>query len=270
MPYVKLNDGNKIWYEEKGKGTPIVFIHGWLGSSWHFTNQINHFSKTHRVFTFDHKGHGKSDRPENATYTLPEFAEELNQAVTKLIGNQKIVLAGHSMGGFISQIYATNPKLKKNLKGLILMSTAAKFGNPALDEFVELIKKGEMTIIDPGLVDSILVPTCFNAKYIETHQGTIKKFAEEVLKNSEHVASKTAICIVDHYNVEDKLEKIDVPTLILAGNEDTFIFPEEAELMHKKIKNSELKIFSPNIGHMIQFEALEKCNKAIEEFLKKL
>ena len=270
MPYVKLKDGNRLWYEEKGKGTPIVFIHGWQGSTWHFSNQIDYFSKAYRVFVFDHKGHGKSDRPEDAAYTLPEFAEELNQALDKLIGNQKFVLAGHSMGGFISLIYATAPKLKKRLKGLILMSTAPKFRNPALDEFITLIKKGELTIVDPGLVDSILIPLCFNAKYIETHEQTIKKFVEEVLKNSEYVASKTAIYIVDHYKVEDKLKEVDVPTLILAGDEDAFIFPEESELMHKKIKNSELKIFSPNIGHMIQFEALEECNKAVEEFLKKL
>ena len=104
MPYVKLKDGNRLWYEEKGKGMPIVFMHGWLGSSWHFSNQIDYFSKAYRVFVFDHKGHGKSDRPEDAAYTLPEFAEELNQALDKLIGDQKFVLAGHSMGGFISLI----------------------------------------------------------------------------------------------------------------------------------------------------------------------
>lgn len=270
VPYVKLKDGNRLWYEEKGKGTPIVFIHGWLGSSWHFSNQLDYFSKTYRVFIFDHKGHGKSDRPKDAEYTLPEFAEELNQALDKLIGDQKFVLIGHSMGGFISQIYATTPKFKKRLKGLILMSTAPKFRNPALDEFVDLIKKGEMTIIDPGLVDSILIPLCFNGKYVETHEDTTKKFAEEALKNSEYVASKTAISCIDLYNVEDKLEEIEVPTLILTGDEDAFISSEEAKLMHKKIKNSELKMFSPKIGHMIQFEALEECNKTVEKFLKKL
>lgn len=270
VPYVKLKDGNRLWYEEKGKGMPIVFIHGWLGSSWHFSSQIDYFSKTYRVFAFDHKGHGKSDRPQDAEYTLPELAEELNQALDKLIGDEKIVLIGHSMGGFISLIYATTPNFKKRLKGLILMSTAPKFRNPALDEFVDLIKKGEMTIVDPGLVDSILVPICFNGKYIETHEDMIKKFVEEVLKNSEYVAFKTAIACVDLYNVEDKLEEIDVPTLILTGDEDAFISPEEAELMRKKIKNSELKIFSPKIGHMIQFEALGEYNKAVENFLEKL
>ena len=270
MPYVELKDGNRLWYEEKGEGMPILFMHGWMGSSWHFSNQIDYFSKAYRVFVFDHKGHGKSDRPEDASYTMLEFAEELNQALDKLIGNEKFVLIGHSMGGFISLTYATIPKFKKRLKGLILMSTAPKFENPGVDEYANLIKKGEMTIVDLGAVEGILVPLCFNGKYIEIQQDVVKKFIEEVLKNSENVAFETMIDIVDRYNVGDRLREIDVPTLILTGDEDPFVFPENSELMHKKIKNSELKIFSPNIGHMIQFEALEEYNKVVENFLKKL
>jgi proline-specific peptidase len=270
MPYVGLKSGEKLWYEEKGRGMPIVFLHGWVGSSWHFSNQIDYFSKAYRVFAFDHKGHGKSDRPQDATYTLPEFAEELDQALDKLIGDEKFVLIGHSMGGFISLIYATTPNFQKRLKGLVLMSTSPKFKNPSFDEFINLIKKGEMTIIDRTLVESIFIPACFNGKYIETHSDVIKEFTEQIMKNSEYVASRTVVYFVDHYDVEDKLERINVPTLVLAGDEDAMISPEEAKLMHKKIKNSELKIFSPKIGHMIQFEASEDYNKVVDEFLKKL
>lgn len=271
VPYVRLKDGNRLWYEEKGEGMPIVFIHGWQGSLWHFSNQIDYFSKSYRVLVFDHKGHGKSDRPKDASYTLPEFAEELNQALDKLIGDEKFVLIGHSMGGMISLIYATTPDFRRRLKGLILMSTAPKYENQGVQEYVKLIKKGEMTLEpDPELLNNILVPLCFNEKYIQTHEDTIKEFVEEALKNSEYVAFKTMIDLVDRYNIEDKLGEIDVPTLILTGNEDPFVFSEESKLMHEKINDSELRVFSPNIGHMIQFEALEEYNKAVESFLKKL
>ena len=64
MPYVMLKDGNRLWYEEKGEGMPIVFIHGWRGSSWHFSNRIDYFSKSYRVFVFDLKGYGKSEHQE--------------------------------------------------------------------------------------------------------------------------------------------------------------------------------------------------------------
>ena len=69
---------------------------------------------------------------------------------------------------------------------------------------------------------------------------------------------------------EDKLAEIEVPTLILAGDEDIMVSTENSRSMHRKIKNSELKIFSPKIGHYIQFEALEEYNKTVENFLKKL
>jgi pimeloyl-ACP methyl ester carboxylesterase len=270
MPYVELKDGSRLWYEEKGRGMPIVFVHGWTGSSWHFSNQIDYFSENYHVFAFDLKGHGKSDRPKSELYTLVEFAEELNQAFDKLIGDEKFVLIGHSMGGFISLICATTPNFKGKLKGLILMSTAPKFENPSVQEYVNLIKKGEMIIVNPENVNNILVPLCFNEKYIQTHDSTIKRFVEESLTNSEHVALKTMIDIVDHYNIEDKIEEIEAPTLILTGNEDPFVSPENSKLMRRKIKNSELKIFAPRIGHMIQFEALEEYNKTVEDFLKKL
>lgn len=81
---------------------PIVFLHGWMRSSFCYSNQIDCFSKAYRVFVFEHKGHGKSVRPEDALYMLPEFAEELNQILNKLIGDEKFVLIGHSMGSMVS------------------------------------------------------------------------------------------------------------------------------------------------------------------------
>ena len=99
VAFVKLKDGTRLWYEEKGEGSPIVFVHGWLGSSWHFRNQMDYFSKAFRVFVLDHKGHGKSDRPEDAAYTISDFAKELDQALDQLIGNEKVVLAGQVRAG---------------------------------------------------------------------------------------------------------------------------------------------------------------------------
>jgi pimeloyl-ACP methyl ester carboxylesterase len=271
MPFVGLEDGNKLWYEEKGSGMPIVFLHGWMGSSFCFSNQIDYFSKAYRVFVFEHKGHGKSDRPKDASYTLPEFAEELNQALEKLVGDEKIVLIGHSMGGMISLVYAITSGFKERLKGLILMSTTPKFENPGVQEYIDLIRKGEMSLEpNPEDVNSILVPLCFNPKYVQTHEETIKKFIEEKLENSEYVALKTLINFVDHYDVEDELTEIEVPTLILSGDEDTMVSPEDSRSMHEKIRNSQLKIFSPKIGHYIQFEALEEYNRSVEDFLRKI
>jgi pimeloyl-ACP methyl ester carboxylesterase len=52
MPYVELKDGNKMWYIEKGKGMPIAFVHGFLGSSWLFENQVDYFGKWYHAMAF--------------------------------------------------------------------------------------------------------------------------------------------------------------------------------------------------------------------------
>lgn len=57
------------------------------------------------------------------------------------------------------------------------------------------------------------------------------------------------------------MEEIDVPALILGCGEDAFLLPEDVELVYNKARNSKLKIFSPKIKHMIQFEALEESAK---------
>ena len=99
MPYVQLDKGYKIHYLEKGKGKNIVLIHGFLGSSWLFEAQIEHFSSNYRVIAIDHLGHGKSDKPETESYELEELTQFLDEILSKIIGEEKIILVGHSMGG---------------------------------------------------------------------------------------------------------------------------------------------------------------------------
>ncbi|GAG22163.1 unnamed protein product, partial [marine sediment metagenome] len=74
MVFVEIDKGYKINYIEKGTGKNIVFIHGFLGSSWLFEAQVEHFSENYRTIAIDHLGHGKSDKPESESYELVELA----------------------------------------------------------------------------------------------------------------------------------------------------------------------------------------------------
>ena len=162
MPTVELDKGYKINYLNKGNGRNLVYIHGFLGSSWLYEAQVDYFSKNYRVIAIDHLGHGKSDKPESESYELEELAHYLDQILSKIIGDEKIILHGHSMGGFIAQIYATTPNLAKRLDGLVLMGTAPKLQNPGLVQYIEGLNAGTMSIKDPDLVKSVFVNICFN------------------------------------------------------------------------------------------------------------
>ena len=125
MPTVEIEKGYKINYLDKGKGRNLVYIHGFLGCSWLYEDLVDYFSKKYRVIAIDHLGHGKSDKPESESYELIDLAKYVDQTLSKIIGDEKIVLHGHSMGGMIALTYATTPTLAKRLKGLVLMGTAA-------------------------------------------------------------------------------------------------------------------------------------------------
>ncbi|MFW9784767.1 MAG: alpha/beta fold hydrolase [Candidatus Heimdallarchaeota archaeon] len=270
MPFIQLDKGYRIHYLDKGKGKNLVYIHGYLGSSWIYENLVEYFSKDFRVIAIDHLGHGKSDKPESVSYELEDLTNYLEQTLSKIIGDEKIILHGHSMGGMIAQIYATTPNYAKRLSALILMSSAPILQNPGLIQYIEDIRAGKMKIIDREVVSTIFINLCFNRRYKRKNPNLIEDFINKTLENEEFVGFKTMNSIVNNYNVEDKIQTINVPTLILTGDKDIFILPQESEKMHQKIPNSQLSVFSPNIGHMVNYEAKDDYIKVVEDFLEKI
>ncbi|MFW9817994.1 MAG: alpha/beta fold hydrolase [Candidatus Thorarchaeota archaeon] len=270
MPYIELNNGYKIHYLDKGEGRNLVYTHGFLGSSWIYEDLIEYFSKKYRVIAIDHLGHGKSDKPESEEYELTDLAEYLEQTILKILGDEKIILHGHSMGGMISLIYATSPSLAKRLNGLVLMATAPKLKNPGLIQYIEDLRAGKMKIKDRDVIETIFINLCFNRKYQRKNPILIKEFVDKTLENEEYVGLRTINSIVNNYNVEHKLKNINIPTLILTGDKDIFILPEESKNMAKIIPNSKLIVFSPKIGHMVNYEAKDEYIKVMEEYIESL
>ena len=270
MPTVEIDKGYKINYMDKGNGRNLVYIHGFLGASWIYEDQVEYFSKKYRVIALDHLGHGKSDKPENEPYEMPDFANYLEQALSKIIGDEKIILHGHSMGGMIALTYAINPKLAKRLEGLVLMATAANLDNPGLVQYIEDLRAGKMKFIERSTIESVHTKLCFNRKYMKQHPELIKEFNDRTLENKEFIGLITMNAIVNNYDVENKLHAINVPALILTGDKDKYILPVGSEILHEKISNSKMIKFSPNIGHMVNYEAQEEYHEALGDFLENL
>ncbi|HUY01412.1 MAG TPA: alpha/beta hydrolase, partial [Candidatus Deferrimicrobium sp.] len=140
MPYVQVK-GIKLFYEDFGEGTPILFVHGWTSSSWIWFNQVEYFKKNYRVVTLDLKGHGNSEKPK-AEYLMTEFAAELDEFASKILQEEKFILVGLSMGGMIVLTYASTLRFSSRLKALVPCGTSYKIENPALSQMVEQLKQG--------------------------------------------------------------------------------------------------------------------------------
>jgi pimeloyl-ACP methyl ester carboxylesterase len=270
MAFVELQDGVKLWYIEKGKGTPVVFVHGYWISSWEFEKEIDYFGQWYRAIAFDLPGHGKSDKPPKASYTLRWLTASMDTALSKVIGDEKRVLVGQNMGAMISLIYATLPSLSERLKGLVLIGATAKFKTPATEYIIVSLKTGETKFKDPVFHQSGSAAVDFHGRFSKAHPDFVKEFASHKIETDQEVALKTYYSMLYDYNVESKLGAIRVPTLILTGDKDNLILPKNSKLLHERIKNSELVVLSPDVGHHIQFEATDQFRKSLLDFLKKI
>ncbi|MHA1270542.1 MAG: alpha/beta fold hydrolase [Candidatus Helarchaeota archaeon] len=268
MPFVKIKNNIKLYYEDSGDGVPpLFFIHGWTANSWVWKNQKEYFSSRYKVILIDLKGHGKSDK-KPGNYTIPEYASEVYEAITRIVPNEKVVLIGHSMGGMITLYCATDVEFSKKLKGIVLMSTSSrKLSSAKL--LLNDIKSGNVSLDDPKMIEEI-AKTGFYSKFIRQNKDVLKLNIEEAKKCPKEVALASMEYFVTEYDVSDKLSQISVPTLIMAGDKDLQISNNEAQFMIEKIPNAKFEIVGPKAGHMIQYEKPEVVNKLIEEFIKDL
>lgn len=263
MPFSEVKDV-KIYFEDHGEGFPLVFVHGWTSNNWMWFNQVDYFKKKYRVITLDLKGHGNSDKPK-AQYLISDFASELDELVTNILGDQQFILIGHSMGGMIVLTYAINPSYASKLKGLVPCGTSFKIGNPILRQVVKLLKNGTIKYNRANM--EMIARLAFHGKFARKHKDIVERNIEEGLKCPDYVAIASMDAFITHYDIEKDLPSIKVPTLILSGDKDAMVSPEYSEQMRSLIPHATLKVIGPQVGHCLQIERPNDFNRILEAFV---
>lgn len=218
-----------LYYQEKGKGKPLVLLHGNNSSSEYFKKQIDYFSNKYRVIAVDTRGHGKSPRGDEP-FTMDQFVIDLNNLLDEL-KLKKIILLGFSDGANIAMKYAL--KYQDRLEKLILVG-----GN----------------IYKKGLKLNFILP-------VEIGYVVSKFFPKKVKKSREMLW----LMIYEPNIKEEELRIIKVPTLVMAGTKD-IVKDKHTKLIASNIPNSKLKIIEGN--HFIASRKSEIFNKEVEEFLR--
>lgn len=262
MPAAVYGQG-QIFYEEKGKGEPLVFIHG-VGldhTMWH--EQLNELSTHFRVIIYDMIGHGRSEHPPGP-YSLSQYVEQL-LGLLNYLNIKKCHLVGFSMGGMVAQAFAL--KNKDRLKTLTIMSAVAnrtdEQRNAILQRVNEVRLNGAGRTIEPA------IRRWFNQEYIKRDEEAVNRVRTRLQNNnpSSYLAAYTIFATADE-ELWPQLDQIDVPTLVVTGENDVGSTPDMSSQMHEKIKNSRLQIV-PNMRHMLPIEGAETINEMILSFIKK-
>jgi non-heme chloroperoxidase len=275
MPYVtvgKENSGNiELYYEDHGSGKAVVLIHGYplSGASWEKQVPVL-LNAGYRVITYDRRGFGKSSQPTEG-YNYDTFAEDLHKLITHL-KLQDLTLAGFSMGGGeIARYFGKYGS--KGVSKAVIMGGVPPFllkteDNPeGVDGSVfEGIKKAVAA-------DRYAFFTEFYKNFYNTDQLLGKRVSEEVVRASWNLAagaSETAslACVPTwHEDFRKDLERVDVPTLVIHGDEDRIVPLNAAGARTAKmIKGARLHVVKGG-PHCITWTHAEEVNAQLLSFL---
>lgn len=245
----------RIGYIERGGGeTPILFLHGVGSDKSVWQPQLDHFGMTRRSVAFDYPGYGESEFVDGAT--RDDFAASIFAAMDSL-GIDKAHICGLSLGGVIA--IAMHSAAPSRCASLIIADSFAVHpdGQAIYDRSVAASQAMTMRKLAEARVGALLgSEACaeLRAEIVET-MAAIDPPAFQL--------GAAAVWLADQ---RDRAIKIDVPTLILVGDEDQVTPVALSEELHHMIPGSKLQIIG-KAGHLTNAEQPQAFNSAIESFL---
>jgi pimeloyl-ACP methyl ester carboxylesterase len=260
-------NGATLYYEDQGSGPEtIVFAHGLLWSCRMFDAQIASLKDRYRCIAFDFRGQGRSEVTRGG-YDMETLTEDA-AALIEGLGVQPCHFAGLSMGGFVGMRLAVRfPEL---LRSLILLETSA---DPEPQENAPKYRQLSLAArwLGPRVVVNQVMPVMFGRTFLEepTREEERRLWRERLAANHRVGVSRATIGVLARRSIYDELDRIDLPTLIIVGNEDVATKPDRSRRIREAIKGARL-VLIPNAGHSSTIEEPEAVNAAIEQFLSSL
>jgi non-heme chloroperoxidase len=258
-----LSTGVRLHYAQRGNrgGEAIIFLHGYSDSWFSFSRVLPLLSPSYHAFALTQRGHGDSDKPESC-YTPHDYAADVD-AFMEAVGTDEATLVGASTGALFAQRVTLSYPRRVSRLVLIASQTPAR-ENEALSGFREEV----LALQDPvppefvrGFQESTI--------YHPVPQQFLETAISESLKLPAHVwrdyLEQAVLSIDRDYVVE--LGEINVPTLILWGEQDPLFPREEQERLAAAIPGATLKVY-PESGHAAHWERPEWIVRDLETFMK--
>lgn len=253
MPVVNLN-GTSIYYDVKGEGTPILFVHPPTLSSPMFSHQMDQLSTIFQTITFDIPGHGNSSPSKNAL-TYSTIANNMKQLLDRL-ELEKVFLCGYSTGG--SVILEFLLRYPQRAHGAILIGAMSEVHDLRLKFRILLgITLAKLNAIKP-LALSISWSNSDNLRLFWISYREAKKGNARNIK--EYYQSSLT------YKCTGHLPRIHQPVLLVYGEKDKG-FHSYARLLHARLPNSTL-VYIRQAKHQIPTRAFRELHRLIVNFVE--
>jgi pimeloyl-ACP methyl ester carboxylesterase len=266
MPYATSRDGVRLYYEEAGRGTPIVFVHEFSGDYRSWEAQIQYFSRRYRCIAFNARGYPPSDVPAGVSkYTVKNAVEDI-AVVMRHLGIARAHIVGCSMGSQSTLHFGfTYPRM-----ALSLTAIGAGSGGAPTREEQRTNSEANARRYEQGLKAALarveVAPNRIQLK--RKNPRAWDDFCRRFMEHSAQGCANTQRGIQAKrpplVTLAPRLRALKVPLHVIAGDEDPVAF-ETALFIKKTCPVSRVTVAAAT-GHLVNVEEPELVNRVTEQF----
>lgn len=269
MPHITARDGTRLYYEEAGSGTPVIFVHEYAGDYRTWEMQMRFFSRAHRCITYSQRGYPPSDVPSEGARYSQDIARDDVLAVMDALKVDKAHVVGHSMGAYT----ALHVGIHTPARCISVVAAGCGWGSSPdvkkREEMKALAAETGKMFAEEGIASAA-------AKYADTPMRQAQKnkdprgYAEFARMLSEHSAEGHAQTMFNLqlkrptlWEMEAALKKFSVPLLIIVGDEDEPCI--DGSVFLKRTVPTAGLLMIPRTGHNVPTEESAAFNVALAD-----
>jgi pimeloyl-ACP methyl ester carboxylesterase len=269
MPYVRTDDGVRIYYEEhgptNGRASPLVLAYGIGGNADLWDVNVGALAAGHRLVLWEPRGHARSDSPDDpARYSFARWVLDL-KAVMDHLGLRSAHVGGLSLGAGIATRFAL--AFPARVRSLLVTNSSSAVGLPLSPDHLVMRAQSIKVTLEQGM-DAMAEFAMASNPNVAARLALDPSSKEEFyayyrrLTPIGYANALRALLAMDH--ITDRLGSIRVPVLLIGGDRDPSLGP--MKVMHARIRRSKLVVLSP-ASHFANRDQPEAWNRAALDFL---
>lgn len=255
------NQGLEIYFEEIGAGPPVVLGHSFLCSGRMWREQLPALGARFRVINPDLRGHGRSGKV-TRPFSLYEAVSDV-LAVLDVLGVERAVWCGLSIGGMIALRAALT--CPERVSGLILLDTDAG-AEGAFQKLKFLAMAAGTRVLGVRPFRTPIAELMFGATTLRQNPALVDEWKKDYSGIDVSSALRCLGALIRRDSLMNRLDQIDVPALVLVGEEDRSLPPSRSRRIHESLRNSKFRLI-PAAGHLSALEQPEAVTAEILDFL---